>query len=67
MLLDRVELTESGGAIEYITVIDEGDAKADLSGFTLQVLDPETGDTNDSGGRVASHANMRLDPGAQAR
>ena len=66
MLLDRVELTESGGAIEYITVINEGDAEADLSGFTLQVQDRETGDANDSGGRVESHANMRLDPGAQA-
>ena len=66
MLLDRVERTESGGAKEHITVINEGDAEADLSGFTLQVQDPETGDTNDSGGRVESGANVRLDPGGQA-
>jgi hypothetical protein len=65
VLLDRVELTESGGAVEYITVINEGDAEADLSGFTLQVQDPETGDTSDSGGRVEIDANVRLDPGEQ--
>ena len=28
--------------------------------------DPETGDTNDTGGRVESDANVRLDPGEQA-
>jgi hypothetical protein len=36
VLLDRVELTESGGAIEYIVVINEGDGEADLLGFTLR-------------------------------
>ena len=36
LLLDRVELTESGGAIEYIVVINDGDGEADLSGFTLR-------------------------------
>ena len=65
-LLDRVELTESGGTIEYITVVNEGDAEADLSCFTLQVQDPETGDTNDSGGRVEIDANVRLDHGERA-
>ena len=44
VLLDRVELTESGGGVEYFTVNNEGDAEADLSGFTLQVQDSETGD-----------------------
>jgi hypothetical protein len=66
VLLDRVELTESGGTVEYITVINEGDGEADLSGFTLQVQDPETGDTSDPGGRVEIDANVRLDPGEQA-
>jgi hypothetical protein len=66
VLLDRVELTESGGGIEYVTVINEGDAEADLSGFTLQVQDPETGDTGDSAGRVEIGANVRLAPGQEA-
>jgi hypothetical protein len=39
-LLDRVELTESGGTIEYITVVNEGDAEADLSCSNVQVQDP---------------------------
>ena len=46
------ELTESGGGVEYFTVNDEGDAEADLSGFTLQVQDSETGDTGDCSGRI---------------
>jgi hypothetical protein len=44
VLLDPVELTESGGGVEYFTVNNEGDAEAGLSGFTLQVQDSETGD-----------------------
>ncbi len=52
MLLDPVELTESGGGVEYFTVNNEGDAEADLSGFTLQVQDSETGDTGDCSGRI---------------
>lgn len=66
VLLDRVELTESGGGMEYVTVINEGDAEADLSGFTLQVQDPETGDAGDSAGRVEIGANVRLAPGQEA-
>jgi hypothetical protein len=30
------------------------------------VQDPQTGDTNDSGGRAEIDANVRLDPGEQA-
>jgi len=52
VLLDPVELTESGGGVEYFTVNNEGDAEADLSGFTLQVQDSETGDTGDCSGRI---------------
>ncbi|MDQ3891504.1 MAG: hypothetical protein M3274_01200 [Actinomycetota bacterium] len=44
VLLDPVELTESGGGVEYFTVNNEGGAEADLSGFTLQVQDSETGE-----------------------
>jgi hypothetical protein len=63
MLLDCVELTESGGGVEYFTVNNEGDAKADLSGCTSQVQDLESGETGCSSERVEIGAEVRLVPG----
>ncbi len=45
--LDRVELTESGGGIEYFTVTNGGERDVSLQGFTLRVMDPETGEVSD--------------------
>jgi hypothetical protein len=42
-VLDHVELTESGGGLEYFTVTNKSNRGADLSGFLLNVMDPETG------------------------
>jgi hypothetical protein len=63
--LDRVELAESGGGIEYFTVTNQGDEEADLSGFTLQVQDPDTGEVDDAGGGVQISDAVRLPPGEQ--
>jgi hypothetical protein len=67
VLLDPVELTESGGGVKYFTVNNEGDAEADLSGFTLQVQDSETGDTGDCSGRIEIGSDVRLAPGKRPR
>ena len=67
VLIDPVELTESGGGVEYFTVNNEGDAEADLSGFTLQVQDPETGDTGDCLGRIEIGSDVRLAPDKRSR
>ena len=64
--LDRVELAESGGGIEYFTVTNQGDEEADLSGFTLQVQDPDTGELDNSGDGVQVSDAVRLAPGEQA-
>jgi hypothetical protein len=64
--LDRIELTESGGGIEYVTVTNQGDQEADLTGFTLHAQDPDTGEIDDSGGGVQIGDSVRLDPGEQA-
>lgn len=63
--LDRVELAESGGGIEYFTVTNQGDEEADLTGFTLQVQDPDTGEVDDAGGGVQISDAVRLAPGEQ--
>lgn len=64
--LDRVELAESGGGIEYFTVTNQGDEEADLAGFTLQVQDPDTGELDASGSGVQISDAVRLAPGEQA-
>ena len=49
--LEAVELTESGGGIEYFTVTNRADDRVNLEGFSLRIVDPDTGDvTSDSPG-----------------
>jgi len=47
--LEGLELTETGGGIEYVTIANQGDEEIDLSGFTLSVQNPATGEI-DAGG-----------------
>jgi hypothetical protein len=63
--LERVELAESGGGIEYFTVTNQGDEEADLSGFTLRVQDPDTGEVDAFEGGVEISDAVRLAPGEQ--
>lgn len=49
--VEAVELTESGGGVEYFTVSNAGENPVDLQGFSLRIFDPDTGEvTNDSPG-----------------
>ena len=66
VVLDRVELTESGGGIEYVTVTNKGDEEADLSGFSLQPQDPDTGDVDSSGSVLRIAEQVRVAPGETA-
>jgi hypothetical protein len=52
VVLDRVELTETGGNIEYVTVTNKGGDEANLSGFVLRSQDPETGEVDNSGSGI---------------
>jgi hypothetical protein len=63
VVLDRVELTESGGGIEYVTVTNQGDDEANLSGFSLRSQDPETGEVDDSGGGIRVEERVSIAPG----
>ncbi len=64
--LEQVELTESGNGIEYFTVLNEGNEEADLSGFTLNVVDPETGGPAEASEGVQITGQVRLSPGEEA-
>ncbi|MBA2694085.1 MAG: hypothetical protein H0U65_16595 [Rubrobacter sp.] len=61
--VDAVELTESGGGIEYFVVSNAGENPVDLQGFSLRLFDPETGEvTNDSPG-VMVEDSLEVPPG----
>jgi hypothetical protein len=63
LTLDQVELTESGGGIEYFTVSNEGDKQANLDGYSLRVQDPETGEISDRSSGVRVNQKIRVAPG----
>jgi hypothetical protein len=46
VVLEQIELTETGGGIEYFTVENGSRRPVNLQNFSLQVLDPETGEVN---------------------
>jgi hypothetical protein len=65
VILGPVELTESGGGVEYFTVIDRGDGEIDLSGFTLNAVDRETGKPDDATAGIQIIGAVRLVPGQE--
>jgi hypothetical protein len=52
-----VELTDSGSSIEYFTVTNKSNREAELSGFLLNIMDPETG------GVCAGSRGVRINEG----
>ena len=66
MQLDLVELTESGGGVEYFTVTNGGDSRVDLQGFSLRTMDPETGEATQESAGVEITDNVRVRPGRTA-
>lgn len=61
--LDRVELTESGGGVEYLTVTNNGERRVDLEGFSLRVMDTETGEANQESEGVVITDSVGVGPG----
>lgn len=61
--LDRVELTETGGGIDYFTVTNNGEQRVVLEGFTLRVVDPETGEVSEESEGVQVTEGIRVRPG----
>jgi len=64
--LDRIELTESGGGVEYFMVANEGDRDVNLKGFGLRAVDPETGEVNRGSTGVQVNEDIQLAPGEVA-
>lgn len=60
--LDRIELAGDGGGIEYFTVQNRSDRAVNLQGFSLRVLDPETGEVNPDSEGVLINDRVRVRP-----
>jgi hypothetical protein len=61
--LDQIELTESGGGVEYFTVTNEGAGEVNLQGFGLRAVDPRTGEVNEGSAGVQVNEEILLAPG----
>lgn len=64
--LDQVELTESGGGIEYVTVRNSSQDTVNLQGFSLRTLDPETGEVNPESATVVIEDVVEVEAGRSA-
>ncbi len=64
--LDRISLTESGGGIEYFTVQNASEQAVSMQGFSLRVLDPETGEVNPDSDGVLVNEEVSVQPGEEA-
>ncbi len=62
VVIEQIELTQTGGGIEYVTVENRSRSPVDLQGFSLQVLDPETGDVNPDSPGVTISEDVEVEP-----
>ncbi len=58
----QIELTESGGGIEYVSVENRSRRPVDLEGFSLRVLDPETGEVSPDSPGVTINEPIEVEP-----
>jgi hypothetical protein len=62
VILEQVELTETGGGIEYFTVQNRSRRPVTLQNFTLRVLDPETAEVNPGSPRITINQSIEVRP-----
>lgn len=63
--LGQIELTETGGGIEYFSVLNRSESAVNLEGFSLRVLDQETGQVNPDSDGVLINDPVRIPPGGE--
>lgn len=62
--LQRLELTETGGGIEYVTISNDSGRSLNLQGFSVKVLDPESGQVDADSPGVTINEPIEVGPGA---
>ena len=61
VVLDQFELTDDGsGGLQYVSIQNNSGNSVDLQGFTLRVLDPETGEVNPGSGEVSINEKVEI-------
>jgi hypothetical protein len=62
VVLEQLELTESGGGIEYVTIQNRSTRPVNLQGFSLRVLDPETAQVDPDSPGVTINEAVEIQP-----
>ena len=63
VVLEQLELTESGGGLEYVSIHNRSTRPVNLQGFSLRVLDPETAQVNPDAPGVTITDPIEVEPG----
>ena len=66
VVIDQIELTETGGGLEYVTISNQSQREVNLQGFSLRLLDPETGELNPDSVGVQINDDVIIQPGESA-
>ncbi len=64
--LEQIELTDTGGGIEYFSVRNRSESSVNLEGFSLRVLDPETAEVDPGARGVTIDGDVQIPPGQSA-
>jgi hypothetical protein len=62
VVLEQLELTETGGGIEYVTIQNRSTRTVNLQGFSLRVLDPETAEVDPDSPGVTINESVEIEP-----
>ncbi|MBA2443071.1 MAG: hypothetical protein H0V53_11800 [Rubrobacter sp.] len=65
VILERAELSADGNALEYVTIGNLGADVASLEGYSLNVLDPETGEVVPGPGGLPIQGSPQVEPEGQ--
>jgi hypothetical protein len=63
VVLEQLDLTESGGGLEYVTIHNRSTRPVNLQGFSLRVLDPESGEVDPDAPGVTITDPIEVQPG----
>lgn len=63
VIIEQIQPTDQGGGIEYVTVQNRSRRPVNLQGFSLKVLDPETGDVDPDAPGVTINEKIEVEPG----
>ncbi len=66
VVIEQLELTDSGSGLEYISIANQSTQEVNLQGFSLRLLDPETGEVNPDSVGVQINEDVLIQPGESA-